>query len=328
MILITGAAGFIGSNLAAAFNERGVYDLVLCDRLRSGGKWLNIRQRQFDDIVSPDDLPEWLERNRGRVQGVFHMGAISSTTVTDGDAVLRENLKFSLMLLDWCALAAVPFIYASSAATYGDGRQGFRDEFTPEALARLMPLNLYGFSKHAFDNIVCRRRQIGAPLPPQCVGLKFFNVFGPNEHHKGSMQSVLTKLWPEIAHGRTVRLFRSHVPHVRDGEQLRDFVYVRDVENVMLWLFENPHVSGLFNVGTGKAQTFKDFVSAGFEAIGTEPRIEYVDMPLEIRDKYQYFTQADLGGLRGVGYPRAFTPLAEAVAHYVTHYLVKECPYR
>ncbi|WP_029460196.1 ADP-glyceromanno-heptose 6-epimerase [Solidesulfovibrio alcoholivorans] len=328
MILITGAAGFIGSNLAAAFNARGVCDLVLCDRLRSGGKWLNVRKRQFDDFVSPEELPGWLEGKQGTVRGVFHMGAISSTTVVDGDAVLRENFKFSLALLDWCAAAGVPFIYASSAATYGDGSQGFRDAFTPEALAKLTPLNLYGFSKHAFDGVVCRRRQTGGPLPPQCVGLKFFNVFGPNEYHKGSMQSVLTKVWPDIVAGRAVRLFRSHVPHVRDGEQRRDFVYVRDAERVMLWLCDNPQISGLFNVGTGEARTFKDFIRAGFAAAGREPRIEYVDMPVEIRDKYQYFTQADLGGLRGAGYPHPFTPLEDAVADYVKNYLSQECPYR
>ncbi|KHK00672.1 ADP-glyceromanno-heptose 6-epimerase [Desulfovibrio sp. TomC] len=328
MILITGAAGFIGSNFAAALNEQGMNNLVFCDRLRSGGKWLNVRKRQFDDFVFPEDLPQWLAGRHGRLRAVFHMGAISSTTVVDGDAVLRENLKCSLALLDWCAVAGVPFIYASSAATYGNGRQGFNDEFTSQALARLTPLNLYGFSKHAFDGIVCRRRETGGMLPPQCVGLKFFNVFGPNELHKGSMQSVLTKVWPDIAQGKAVRLFRSHIPEVEDGGQRRDFVYIRDVEQVMLWLLEHPAVSGLFNVGTGTARSFKDFIGAGFAAAGRNPAIEYVDMPLEIRDKYQYFTQADLTGLRGAGYQRPFTPLQDAVAHYVQNHLLQECPYR
>ena len=328
MILVTGAAGFIGSNLAAALNERGERRLVLCDRLRNGGKWRNVRNRRFDDFVFPEDLPRWLEGARGKLRAVVHMGAISSTTVTDGDAVMRENFQFSLMLLNWCAEAGVPFLYASSAATYGDGTAGFDDVFTLEALDGLTPLNLYGFSKHAFDCLVCRRRTAGEKLPPQYAGLKFFNVFGPNELHKGAMQSVLTKVWPDIAAGRPVRLFRSHDARYPDGGQMRDFVYVRDVERVVLWLLDNPQVSGLFNVGTGVARSFKDFIGAGFAAAGLPENIVYVDMPEEIRGKYQYFTQANLAGLHAAGYPHAFTPLKDAVADYVRRHLVKQCPYR
>lgn len=328
MILITGAAGFIGSNLAAGLNDRGETGLVLCDRLRSGEKWKNIRARRFDDLITPEDLPLWLSGKGRGLRAVFHMGAISSTTVTDGDAVVRENLRFSLDLLDWCAAARVPFLYASSAATYGDGSQGFDDDFTPDALARFTPLNLYAFSKHAFDGIVCRRKTAGEPLPLQCVGLKFFNVFGPNERHKGSMQSVLTKVWPDIAAGRPVRLFKSHDPAYPDGGQKRDFIYVRDCERVMLWLLDHPEVSGLFNVGTGTARTFADFIAAGFAAIGKAPAIEYVDMPEAIRDKYQYFTQASLGGLERAGYPHAAMPLEEAVADYVSRHLTRADPYR
>jgi ADP-L-glycero-D-manno-heptose 6-epimerase len=328
MILITGAAGFIGSNLAAGLNDRGIANLILCDRLRSGMKWKNLRAREFDDLIAPEDLPRWLEGRQGRLRAVFHMGAISSTTVTDGDAVARENLRFSLDLLDWCAAAGAPFIYASSAATYGDGSKGFDDEFTPQALAKLVPLNLYAFSKHAFDRIVCRRKVDGGALPPQCVGLKFFNVFGPNEFHKGAMQSVLTKVWPDIAAGRPVRLFKSHDPAYPDGGQMRDFVSVRDAEKVMLWLLDHPAVSGLFNVGTGTAQSFKDFIGAGFAAAGREPDIVYVDMPPEIRDKYQYFTEARMDRLRAAGYVAPMTPLPQAVADYVTGFLSQPDPYR
>jgi len=328
MILITGAAGFIGSNLAAGLNEQGITDLILCDRLRSGDKWKNIRNRRFSDLITPEDLPRWLYGKGNSLRAVFHLGAISSTTVVDGDAVVRENLRFSLDLLDWCTTAGVPFLYASSAATYGDGAAGFDDAFTPEALARFTPLNLYAFSKHAFDGIVCRRRFAGGALPPQCVGLKFFNVFGPNEHHKGSMQSVLTKVWPDIAAGRPVRLFKSHDPAYPDGGQKRDFVSVRDCERVMLWLLDHPEVSGLVNVGTGAARTFADFITAGFVAAGRAPNIEYIDMPLELRDKYQYFTEAKLSGLRRVGYPHDFMSLEEAVADYVTRYLLQPCSYR
>lgn len=328
MILITGAAGFIGSNLAAGLNDRGETGLILCDRLRSGQKWKNIRARRFDDLVTPEDLPLWLSGKGNSLRAVFHLGAISSTTVTDGDAVVRENLRFSLDLLDWCAGARVPFLYASSAATYGDGAAGFADDDAPEALAKCTPLNLYAWSKHAFDGIISRRRAAGAVLPPQCVGLKFFNVFGPNEHHKGSMQSVLTKVWPDIEAGRPVRLFKSHHPDYPDGGQRRDFVYVRDCERVMLWLLDHPDVSGLFNVGTGTARTFKDFIAAGFAAAGREPAIEYVDMPEEIRGKYQYFTEASLDGLRRVGYPHAPMALEAAVADYVTRHLLADNPYR
>uniref|UniRef100_I2Q7J8 ADP-L-glycero-D-manno-heptose-6-epimerase n=1 Tax=Desulfovibrio sp. U5L TaxID=596152 RepID=I2Q7J8_9BACT len=328
MILITGAAGFIGSNLAAGLNDRGDTDLILCDRLRSGEKWKNLRARRFDDLVTPEDLPRWLAGRGKALRAVCHLGAISSTTVTDGDAVVRENLRFSLDLLDWCAVARVPFLYASSAATYGDGAAGFADDDDPATLAKFTPLNLYAFSKHAFDGIISRRRAAGAPLPPQCAGLKFFNVFGPNEHHKGAMQSVLTKVWPDIAAGRPVRLFKSHHPDYPDGGQKRDFVYVRDCERVMLWLLAHPEVSGLFNVGTGTARTFQDFILAGFAAAGREPAIEYVDMPLEIRGKYQYFTEASLGGLRRAGYPHAAMPLEAAVADYVTRHLLAENPYR
>lgn len=328
MILITGAAGFIGSNLVAGLNDRGIADLVLCDRLRNGGKWKNLRAREFNDLIVPEALADWLVGRQSRVRAVFHMGAISSTTVTDGDAVVRENLRFSIDLLDWCATAGVPFLYASSAATYGDGSQGFDDVFTPEALAKFTPLNLYAFSKHAFDRLVCRRARNGGPLPPQCVGLKFFNVFGPNEFHKGSMQSVLTKLWPDIAAGRPVKLFKSHHPGYPDGGQRRDFISVRDVEQVMLWLLDHPAVSGLFNVGTGTANTFAEFIGAGFAAAGHAPNIEYVDMPPEIRDKYQYFTEARMDRLRAAGYTTPPTPLVTAVADYVANFLSQPNPYR
>lgn len=328
MILVTGAAGFIGSNIAAALNEAGRCDLVLCDRLRSGGKWRNVRARDFDDWVAPEALADWLARRGRRLSAVVHLGAISATTVTDGDAVVRENLRFSLDLLEFCTAAEVPFLYASSAATYGDGSRGFDDDPDPAALARLTPLNLYAFSKHAFDRVVCRRAVRGEALPPQWAGLKFFNVFGPNEFHKGSMQSVLTKLWPDIAAGRPVRLFKSHRPDFPDGGQKRDFVYVREVEQVVLWLLDHPDVSGLFNVGTGTARTFHDFIAAGFRAAGREPRIEYVDMPVELRDKYQYFTEARMERLARAGYPFAPASLETTVADYVTRHLSRENPYR
>lgn len=328
MILITGAAGFIGSNLAAALNEAGRDALILCDRLRSGDKWKNIRGRDFNDLITPESLPQWLARQGKNLSAVLHMGAISATTVTDGDAVVRENLRFSLDLLEFCTTAGVRLIYASSAATYGDGGRGFDDDPDPAALAKLTPLNLYAFSKHAFDRIVCRRAAAGEPLPPQWAGLKFFNVFGPNEFHKGSMQSVLTKVWPDIAAGRPVKLFQSHRPDYPDGGQMRDFVSVREAERAVLWLLGQPRVSGLFNVGTGKARTFADFIRAGFVAAGREPRIEYVPMPEALRDKYQYFTEARMDRLRAAGYPGEPAPLEEAVADYVIRHLSQINPYR
>ena len=319
MLLVTGGAGFIGSNVVAALNEAGRADVAVCDWLGHDGKWRNLARRQLADILPPSELPAWLDGRR--LDAVIHLGAISETTATDGDLVIETNFRLSLRLLDWCTAHTTPFIYASSAATYGDGVQGFVDDPSLPALKALRPMNLYGWSKHLFDMAVAERAAKGEKLPPQCVGLKFFNVFGPNEYHKGSMMSVLARRFDDVKAGRKVQLFKSHRDGIADGDQRRDFIYVDDVVRVMMWLLATPSVSGLFNVGTGKARSFRDLMLAAYAALGAQPNIEYIDMPVSIRDSYQYFTQAETTNLRRAGYNADFTPLEEAVQRYVTGYL-------
>jgi ADP-L-glycero-D-manno-heptose 6-epimerase len=319
MLLVTGGAGFIGSNIVAALNEAGRTDVVVCDLLGDGGKWRNLAKRQLADIVPPGELAAWLGGRR--LDAVIHMGAISETTATDGDLVIETNFRFSMRLLDWCTAHATPFIYASSAATYGDGAKGFSDDPSLSALKSLRPMNLYGWSKHLFDMAVIERAGRGDKLPPQWAGLKFFNVFGPNEYHKGSMMSVLARRFDDVKAGRVVELFKSHRDGIADGDQRRDFIYVEDVVRVVMWLMATPSVSGLFNVGTGKARSFKDLMLSAYAALGSAPNIRYVDMPLAIRDSYQYFTQSDVDRLRRAGYNGGFTALEDAVGSYVKGFL-------
>ncbi len=318
MILVTGAAGFIGSNIVAALNERGRNDLVACDWLGQDTRWLNLRKRMFRDYVFPNDLPTFLQQVEG-VEAVIHMGANSSTTATDGDEIIRTNFQFSLRLLEWCSLRGVPLIYASSAATYGDGAKGFADGTSFAALRELRPLNLYGWSKHQFDLVFAERLARGLPLPPKCIGLKFFNVFGQNEYHKGDMMSVVAKNYAAAAAGGDVKLFKSHRDDFVDGGQKRDFVYIDDVVDVVLWCLEAGPRYGLFNVGTGSATSFRELIEALFSAVGREPKISYVPMPEGLRSKYQYFTEAPLESLRAAGYRAAFTPIGPAVASYVRY---------
>jgi ADP-L-glycero-D-manno-heptose 6-epimerase len=256
------------------------------------------------------------------------MGAISETTATDGDLVIETNFRFSMRLFDWCTAHAVPFIYASSAATYGDGAQGFSDDPSLAALKTLRPMNLYGWSKHLFDMAVIERATRGDKLPPQWAGLKFFNVFGPNEYHKGAMMSVLAKRFDDIKAGRTIELFKSHRDGIADGDQRRDFIYVDDVVRVVLWLLAAPSVSGLFNVGTGRARSFKDFMLSAYAALGRKPDIRYIDMPASIRDSYQYFTESKVDRMQRAGYNGGFTALEEAVGLYVRGYLDSPDRYR
>ncbi|WP_407194107.1 ADP-glyceromanno-heptose 6-epimerase [Bradyrhizobium sp. STM 3566] len=319
MLLVTGGAGFIGSNVVAALNEAGRSDVVVCDLLGTEGKWRNLAKRQLVDIVPPAELEGWLKGRK--LEAMIHLGAISATTAIDGDLVIETNFRLSMRLLDWCTMNAVPFIYASSAATYGDGTAGFDDDASLPALKKLRPMNLYGWSKHLFDLSVAERVARGDRLPPQWAGLKFFNVFGPNEYHKGSMMSVLARRFDDVRAGRVVQLFKSHREGIADGDQRRDFIYVDDVVRVVLWLLATPSVSGLFNVGTGKARSFKDVMLAAYAALGTRSNIEYIDMPEQIRDSYQYFTQSEVDRLLRAGYNGGFTMLEDAVKAYVGDYL-------
>jgi len=326
MLLVTGGAGFIGSNVVASLNEAGRTDIAVSDMLGSDGKWRNLAARQIADFVPPLELMRWLDTRK--LEAVVHLGAISSTTATDADAVMESNFRLSLRLLDWCAAARTPFIYASSAATYGDGEKGYSDGWSQDELKRLKPMNLYGWSKQLFDLAVVERVRRKEKMPPQWAGLKFFNVFGPNEYHKADMMSLVAKRFDDAKAGKPIRLFKSHRAGIADGEQRRDFIYVDDAIAVVRWLVETPAVSGIFNVGTGVARSFRDLMTAMFAALGRQPAIEYIDMPVSIRDSYQYFTQAETENLRRAGYNADFTPLEAAVKRYVNCYLDRADRYR
>lgn len=328
MYIVTGGAGFIGSNIVAGLEKRGDDDIVVVDRLRHEDKWRNLAKREVADIVPPEHIDELLHDLGQDVRAVIHMGAISSTTETDADLIVANNYKLSLALWRWCARHEIPLIYASSAATYGDGRQGFDDDSDPHALSRLRPLNAYGWSKHLFDRRVARMIRRNEPAPPHWAGLKFFNVYGPNEYHKHAQQSVVSQVFRQADTDNPCHLFRSHHPDYADGEQKRDFIFVQDCVDVVLWLLDRPDVSGLFNLGTGEARTFKDLAVAVYRALGREPYIKYVDTPLEIRAKYQYFTQAEMRRLREAGYTQPFTSLEDGVSAYVKTYLNTPDPYR
>ncbi len=327
MFLVTGGAGFIGSNLVGALAEEGVR-VSICDRLRSGETWRNFARHEIDELVPPEDLDDFLLRRGGEIELVYHMGAVSSTTETDADLIASSNLGLSQRVWRWCAEHGTPLVYASSAATYGDGSAGFRDVDDPEGLGELLPLNAYAWSKHTFDRWVAREVANGRPTPPTWFGLKFFNVYGPNEYHKADMRSLVAKAYPSAARGRPVTLFRSHREGYADGEQKRDFVYVRDCVEVMLWLRRTPAPSGIYNLGTGRAQSWLELMSALYATVGQPLQVGWIDMPDEIRDRYQYFTQADMTKLRAAGYDRPFATVQEGVADYVQRYLSNEDPYR
>ena len=316
LTVVTGGAGFIGSNIVLQLATAGER-VVVCDLFRSGEKWRNIAAAPVHDIVRPNDLLRWLGRHHDKVAAIVHMAAISSTTEKDVDKFVENNVRLTLDLWDWCAAHAVRLIYASSAATYGNGKTGFGDEQNRSALATLRPLNAYGWSKHVVDCRVADDVARGRAVPPQWAGLKFFNVYGPNETHKGAMQSIVSKIFPAVRVGEPVTLFKSHDPRYPDGGQLRDFVYVKDCVAVVSWLLEHPQTSGLFNVGTGTARSFLDLVRAVCVVVGCTPNIHFIDTPEELRAQYQYFTCADITKLRRAGFDAPFYSLEEGVRDYL-----------
>jgi ADP-L-glycero-D-manno-heptose 6-epimerase len=325
MILVTGGAGFIGSNLHAALVRRG-HETVVVDWLGQDAKWRNLARHPPGRLIPPSEIDAFLE-SRPPVEMVYHMGAISETTATDGDKVWETNVELSRNIWHWCTNHGVRFVYASSAATYGDGSAGFEDDASLPALQQLRPLNLYGWTKHAFDLRIARALAARRPHPPQWVGLKFFNVYGPNEYHKGRMISVVKVKHDEVVAGGPARLFRSTEPGVADGEQRRDFIWIGDVVDALLWLLDTPHVNGLFNLGTGQARSYRDMANAVCDATGRPRSVEFIDMPQALQGQYQSFTQASMGRLRAAGYPGQFTPLEEGVRRYVQDYLMKPDPY-
>ena len=326
---ITGGAGFIGSNIAARLSEDRSLDVVVCDRLHDvdRGKWRNIAKHPIGDFVAPEAMFDWLEKRWRDVEMVIHMGAVSSTTEPDADKIIHTNFSLSRDLFRWCADRQRRFVYASSAATYGAGERGFVDDNDYEALAALRPLNTYGWSKALFD-LFAARQALRDYAPPQWVGLKFFNVYGPNEEHKSSMKSVAAQIWPHVRDGQGVQLFKSYRKDVPDGGQKRDFIYVRDAADVARWLLETPEVNGIYNLGSGTARTFEDMARAVFTAAGKNAQIDYTPMPPAIRDKYQYFTEAKMERLTRAGYAKPMTPLEEGIGDYVRNHLSQPDPYR
>jgi len=317
-ILVTGGAGFIGSALIWALNQRGLENIVVCDLLGSDEKWRNLVPLKFLDYLEATDLPRLLEAKGAALRGVdtiFHLGACSATTEKNAEYLIRNNFEFTKLLAHWSLESQSRFVYASSAATYGDGAQGM-DDLNPNINA-LRPLNMYGYSKHLFD--VYAQKQ---GFLDQIVGLKYFNVFGPNEWHKGEMRSLVNKAFDQVKSTGRLNLFRSHHPDYRDGEQMRDFLYVKDAVAMTIHLAQAPSAGGLFNLGSGEANTWLTLANSLFSAMQLEPRIDFVDMPESIRPNYQYYTRASIVKLRSSGYEPAVTPLADAVTDYTKNYLL------
>jgi ADP-L-glycero-D-manno-heptose 6-epimerase len=317
-VLVTGGAGFIGSALVWALNRRGCERIVVCDRLGTDEKWRNLTPLRFADYVEADDLLPRLQSGAlGKFDLVLHMGACSSTTETNAGFLIRNNFEFTKDLAAWALGQKTRFIYASSAATYGDGSAGMEDDNAK--LDTLRPLNMYGYSKHLFDLHAKR-----AGFLNQIAGLKYFNVFGPNEDHKGDMRSLVHKSTAQVQTEGVIRLFKSYRSDFRDGEQKRDFLYVKDAVAMTLHLATTPKANGLFNIGGGKARTWLDLARAVFAALKRKPKVEFIEMPEVIRDKYQYFTEANLARLRAAGYTAPVTSLEDAVSDYVRNYLVPD----
>ncbi|MDR2219172.1 MAG: ADP-glyceromanno-heptose 6-epimerase [Methylobacillus sp.] len=322
MIVITGGAGMIGSVIAHHLNQEGRDDLVIVDSQKHADQWQNLCHRRYEEYLDKEELLPWLESG-AEPEAVIHMGAISATTERDWNRLLDDNIRYSQALWQWCADNAVPFLYASSAATYGGGEFGYDDAAEIE---HLRPLNAYGYSKHFFDQWALRQAGLGN-APPFWAGFKFFNVYGPNEYHKERMASVVFHAFNQYRDLGTVKLFKSDRADVEDGMQLRDFVYVKDAADVVVWFLEGKGVSGIYNIGTGQARAFKDLATAVMEAAGGAPDITWIDMPDDLKGRYQYYTQANMDKLRAAGYERPFLTLEEGVRDYVQNYLMEPDPY-
>jgi ADP-L-glycero-D-manno-heptose 6-epimerase len=316
MVIITGAAGFIGSNLTGYLNGQGMENIILVDIFDNELKIRNLSKKQYLDKIYRDEFFDWLDQNHEKVKFVLHIGARTDTAEFDRAVFNRLNLGYSKRVWESCTRYQIPLIYASSAATYGSGEHGYNDDHA--LVNELKPLNPYGESKNDFDKWVLDQKD----APPFWAGLKFFNVYGPNEYHKGRMASVILHTFNQIMDSGRMKLFRSHKPGVPDGGQARDFIYVKDVVRVIFWLYSHKPESGLYNLGTGKARTFLDLAVSTFRAMNLEPRIEFIDTPMDIRDKYQYFTEARMEKLQKAGYKETFYSLEEGISDYVRNYLI------
>ena len=321
MIVITGAAGFIASTLLGSLNKKGVSDIVIVDDFSKEQKSNNWQTKRYKQVIDRKNFLDWFRNNAEEVDFVFHIGARTDTTEFDWNVFVELNLEYTKGIWEICAKNYIPMIYASSAATYGNGSLGYRDSH--DIVEQLQPLNPYGRSKNEFDKWALKQEK----QPPFWAGLKFFNVYGPNEYHKGRMASVILHAFHQIQETGKVKLFRSHRPDFADGEQLRDFVYVKDVVRVIQWFITHLPQSGIYNIGTGRAQSFLTLATSTFKALNLEPNIEFVDIPEDIRDKYQYYTQADMHKMRAAGFHRPFYSLERGTTSYVTRYLKKNTVY-
>ncbi len=326
-ILVTGGGGFIGSNLVAELIKRGSHYIVVCDEFGIGDKWRNLSKHPVHEIVPPSELFDWLEKNKNNLEIIYHLGSVSSTMDDRVDILLKNNFSLSLKLWQWCNEHSTRIIYASAAATYGSGENGFNDSMDIFYLRSLNPLSGYGWSKHLFDVHVANAAHNSQISTPQWVGLKFFNAYGPNEYHKDSQRSVISQIAPHAIEHSSIKLFRSYNSKYPDGGQKRDMIYIKDISRVMLWLLDNPQVSGLFNIGSGKASSFNEMAKAIFMALGHDARITYIDMPTNLVKKYQYFTEAKIDKLHAAGYTTPFMSLQDGVKDYVQNYLLKEDQY-
>ena len=322
MILVTGAAGFIGSNIVSSLNKRGFYKIIICDWLDHISKRNNLNKLIYDNIISPENIFKYLNKN-DNIELVIHMGANSSTTETNFRLIYNFNTRFSRNLWKWCTQNKVRFIYASSAATYGDGSKGFDDSENKI----YEPLNIYGLSKYLFDRYAIKQAKKYL-CPPQWVGLKFFNVYGPNEYHKGSMQSVVNHSLDQYNKTGIVKLFKSYNDKFKNGQQTRDFIYVDDCVSLINWFLENKNISGIFNCGTGIERSFEDLVTSMFKAINVPPKIKYIEMPENIKHQYQYYTRANMKKVIDKGYKIKALTLEEGVYDYVTNYLLSNDKYK
>jgi ADP-L-glycero-D-manno-heptose 6-epimerase len=322
MIVVTGGAGFIGSAFVWRLNQEGIEDIVIIDSLGTDDKWKNLVNLRFADYIHKDDFLRLIcdDQVSFDVSAIVHMGACSSTTERDADYLWNNNYLYTKTLAEWSFQRGIRFIYASSAATYGDGTQGFSDDHSKINI--LKPINMYGYSKQLFDLWALKNH-----VENKIAGIKFFNVFGPNEYHKADMTSVIFKAFHQIKETGKVRLFKSYLPKYPDGGQLRDFVYVKDCLNIMWWLFNNPAANGIFNLGTGKARTWNDLIKAVFAAMGIKTNIEYIEMPESLRNQYQYFTEAKMDKLKAAGCPVVFSSLEDSVRDYVVNHLQKTDQY-
>jgi ADP-L-glycero-D-manno-heptose 6-epimerase len=324
MIIVTGGCGFIGSNLVKALNKHTSESIVVVDSFGNDNKWRNLRSSHLSYIVHPDRLFSYLNACKDGVSTIFHMGGNSSTTDIHAENMIDQNSRLTMDLINWCTQNHKRIVYGSSFATYGNGESGFVDSESTDYLDGLKPMSVHGWSKHLVDREMAYRKMRNIPLPSQWVGLKFFNVFGPNEYHKGSQKSVVLNIYETIRHGNSAKLFKSYNPDYSHGGQMRDFIWIEDAIDLMLWIYDNPNVNGIYNVGTGVARTFNDLAAACFAALNKECKIDYVDMPDELIANYQYNAAASMDKIRAAGYTKPFTSAEEGVSMFIKNYLVKD----